>query len=225
MPPTPSVSARRLGGSLGGFITFDWAPNPKILAAKLNEAAAKLEHVAEPLGLSREVVMADVENHFATESGPDGAPWQPWSDSYAERTEASSILTLTGEMRGAVQNRGAWPIDGNDLFFSGAGVPPRWAWHQEGRVRTRKGVGPREEASIRATHAQGLFAKGVTVESLTGNVLPARPFIGMSEDAKAQVISIFDEWVAGIIAGVTFASGRTQARSVATGRFTRIPGA
>jgi phage gpG-like protein len=210
----------------GGTISFDWAPNPAIVAAKLDIAAARLEHMAEPLGLSREVAIADVEERFATETAPDGSAWTPWATSYAERTTASSILTLTGAMRDAVTSRGAWPIDGNDLFFSGSGAPERWAWHQSGAVRSR-GV---SEADIQATkemHARGLFGEGITAEQVYGNVLPARPFIGLSEDAKFQVIDIFDAWVAGTIGAVVYPSRGGYTRQVfrtSTGRFASGPG-
>lgn len=219
----PASSFENIGGF--GRLTFEWVPNPIIVAEKFETAAARLEHVEEPLALSREVAIADVENHFATESAPDGSPWQPWAPSYAERTQASSILTLTGAMRADATGRGSWPIDGTDLIF--AGSDPKWTWHQYGASRQAGGssLTSEEIAHYTRLHAAGAFKEGVPLEAVIGgaNELPARPFIGLSEDAKIQIIDIFDAWVAGTISVGIHASGRAQARSTATGRFTGLP--
>lgn len=229
MPPISTGHGETMslfGG--GGNITFDWVPNPAVVAAQLDIAAARLEKVAEPLGLSREVAIADVEEHFAGQHGPDGGAWAPWASSYAERTSASSILTLTSEMRGAVTSRGAWPIDGTDLLFSGGGAPARWAWHQYGASRSGRGGGlsAEEKAHYTRMHEAGAFQQGVPLAAVLGeNVLPARPFIGLSEDAKFKIIDIFDAWVAGTIAGITYPSRGGYTRAVSrspTGQFSPL---
>lgn len=196
------------------MIFFEWAPEPVVAAEEMDATAKYFENLHPPLEASREIAIADVAQHFASESGPDGGAWAPWSESYALQRGPGSILVLSGEMKGASLSREAWPVSNNALAFDGAGVPERWIWHQEGATRRTRNAGIFEHmrnAGMELTDTAGV------------NSLPARPFIGLDEAAKVTVTEVFQAWVDGGISFFTHTSGRVQPRT-RLGQFTGFGG-
>lgn len=195
-------------GALGGSIEFFWEPDPSVIAAKLMSLAGYLENFGPPLAASQQVAIADMQNHFDTESGPEGA-WAPHSPETVKRWGEHSILDLTGAMRSAATSPSAFPIDGNDLFFSTAGLPPYAMIHETGRQGEFAGA-------LRQMQEQG--HELVEGFEFTGGGMPPRPFIGVSEEAQLQIIEIFDAWFEGGVSGFYSAGGTVQTR-LPGGRF------
>lgn len=157
--------ARTAGGEVS--LWFEWAPDPLILARLADATANALEDLVPPLVASMQIAREDIAQHFATQSAPDGTPWQEWSDSYrsyAETHNIGGILEQTEEMKAAVTSASAFEVTAHEVIFTGGGAPPRWEWHQFGASRSK------------------------------GGELPARPFVGLDDAAQARVLEVFDMW-------------------------------
>src|SRR5215831_21299619 len=78
------------------YVVFEWKqPNDPIVASRNMEALARDLTDLEPvLEASKQVVLADVEEHFQEEKGPDGDAWAEWSPSYAPVAERKNIGKL-----------------------------------------------------------------------------------------------------------------------------------
>lgn len=176
-----------------------WAPDPILVAKELNQVADNLSSFAPALAASREVIVRDIRSHFEQEEEPGGAKWPPWSrnyQDYASRHNTGGILVQTGSMMRAVTSRRSWQVTGHEVFADTAlwEVPnqkgqtnQRWAWHQEGRDRSH----PVQAANEALLAQSGLGLEG----EAEGNRLPARPFVGISEDAEFEIFDILDEFV------------------------------
>jgi hypothetical protein len=197
------------GGTLGeAMVSITWVPDPKIIAAKLLELAGYLENFIPPLMAAKGIAQQDMQEHFDTESGPDGAAWAPLADSTIERWGDHPILQLTGAMRDAATSEGAYQIDGRDLFIDTSGFPPYWVYHETGT--SGAGMAPILEE---------LKAKGFEVDPLAGGGMPARPFVGISFEAQMLIIEAFDAWFEGGVSGFYVRpSGKVQTR-VGSGKF------
>lgn len=129
------------------------------------------------LGRDAGPVMADIaalgENstrqRFRTESGPDGQKWKP---SLRARITGGRTLTKDGHLSGTISGR-----HGRD--FAEWGVNRIYAAiHQfGGEIRAKGG-------SLRFRLANGGFA---TVQKVT---MPARPFLGISDDDRDDILDI-----------------------------------
>ena len=184
-------------GARGGVISFEFIPDPNEIANKIMALAGYLENVAVPLEASKGIAKADMQNHFDTETGPNGEAWAPLSEETIKRWGEHSILQLTGAMRGAATSDAAYLVDGSDLFFSTEGLPSYWIFHETGRslhhIRAFAEENPHLEIDI---HTGGM---------------PPRPFVGLSFEAELQIIELFDAWFEGGVAGFyTRPSGRVQ---------------
>jgi phage gpG-like protein len=175
-------------GVFGGSISFDWAPEPIVVAEELTGMARALDNMAMPLEASRQIAQLDIGKRFDTKTDPDGNAWAPWSISYAATNPPGSLLELTGAMRAASTSPSAFDVDvhpgGGQVIFTGAGVPEYWHYHQHGATRMRFDA-----------ETQAFFT--ATGEDVLANELPARPFVGLSEEAEIAIVDIFDEWFAG----------------------------
>jgi len=179
------------GGVLGeAAVSITWVPDPSVVAAKLLELAGYLENFIPPLEAAKGIAQQDMQQHFDTETSPDGEAWAPLADSTIERWGEHPILQLTGAMHDAAVSDGAYLIDGRDLFIDTSGFPPYWHYHETGAA----GKGMR-------TILEELSAKGFEIDPLAGGGMPARPFVGISFDAQMMIIEAFDAWFEGGVSG------------------------
>lgn len=169
-----------------GYIEFDWKPEPYVIANQLFTAADELEDRSAPLALSRQIAIDDMRDHFMSETSPDGAKWEDWAESYEPYASQhnAGILRQTQALFGAAVSPAAYPVTDDAVFFSTAGLPEYGIYHQFGAERTH-------------ASAIDLIESGF---EYAGNTLPARPFIGISSAAELEIIQVFDQWFAGIIA-------------------------
>lgn len=195
-------------GALGGSITFEWVPDPNVLAGKIMELAGYLENFLPPLEASKGIAKQDMEMHFQTETSPDGGHWAELADNYVvKRGSAHPILQLTGAMHDAAVSDSAYVIDGHDLFFDASGLPFYYIFHETGR----EGI---------AGFAAWAKLHDV-VEGSTGGGMPARPFIGVSFEGQIAIVEVFDAWFDGAVSGFyTHPGGTVQTRG-AGGKFGR----
>lgn len=210
-----SYSGRAAGsfGAVGGELSFNWIPDPEVVASELLEIAGHLENLEAPLALARQIAIDDVRGRFESKTAPDGSHWQAWSDSYTPDAEANNldgILVRSGDLKAAATADGAYVVDGHSLFFDTSGLPDYGYWNEQGAERG-SGISSDEMAAfIRKAGFEP------TAESLAGtggpNRLPARPFMGLSFEAELQVVEVFDQWFEGAIALGTSPKGKLFGR-------------
>lgn len=202
-------------GALGGSITFEWIPDPNVIASRIMSLAGYLENFQPPLQASQAIARADMQRHFDTESGPGGEAWAPLNEEYVIHKRggaAHPILQLSGALHDGAVSESAWPIDGNDLFFNTGGLPFYWIFHETGR----EGIGGMEEFR-KAIEQQ--FGRGVEIDMGAAGGMPARPFVGISFEAELQILEVFDAWFAGAVSGFYASKSGTVQRRGAGGRF------
>lgn len=186
-------------GALGGEITFEWVPDPEVVAGKIMGLAGYLENFIPPLEASKGIARQDMEMHFDTESSPEGTPWASLSEEYAAKRGAHPILQLTGAMHDAAVSDAAYLVDGSDLFFDTSGLPPYYIFHETGT----------EHGFMRQFAEQ----MGESLVAGAATKMPARPFIGISFEAQLAIVEAFDAWFEGGVSGFyTHPGGTVQTR-------------
>lgn len=198
-------------GVLGGEIELfgSWVPDPNepaVAADQLLQLAGYLEDTEKPLLSAATIAERDTQRRFDTETDPDGTPWIALDPDYLEWKESSEhgnpgILQLTERMRKAATSPGAWQVVGNDtLVFDPSGLPLYAYMHQRGSGAQNVGRALTHRESVRFQREHGKLTEGATgsaKDSLgigRGNALPARPFIGLSEEAVNEIAFLFDLW-------------------------------
>ena len=176
-----------------GSVTFEWAPHrdePLRIARDFNTAADALEDEYKMLVAAREVVVGDVESHFAAGEGPGGT-WPALKLSYYERKKLegaaimtdellpsgeASYLTDTGAGRAVATARESYRIEADGLggTITFDATPPHFM------IEHNRGIPDRE------TH--GGIADGP-------NPLPQREWMWLSEGAAQGIFHIFEDFV------------------------------
>jgi phage gpG-like protein len=190
---------RRLSSS--ALVEFEWIPDPIVYQAKVFAVADALEDRTVPILYSRQKVQADIREHFITETAPDGTPWDEWADSYEPFAEAfpnAGILRQTDELYELATASSAFIVSNDTLFYDAGHMPERGIWHQEGRAARTTATG-------------------------SHNPLPARPFLGLSDEAEVAIYAFFQDWFDRAVDLYVTTRGRIGARharrSEVTGQF------
>jgi phage virion morphogenesis protein len=115
---------------------------------------------------------------FRSESAPDGSRWKP---SLRAQIKGGKTLTMDGHLSGSLSSRAG-------AGFAEWGVNRIYAAiHQFGGV-----IKPKSAGALRFRLANGGFA---TVQSVT---IPARPFLGLSEDDRGDILDLIERRLAGV---------------------------
>lgn len=187
--------ATELGGSLELY--GDWVPghSPKDAAAVLLGVAGYLEAVQVPLEEAKRIAMADTRERFDTETSPEGEPWEALDANYKHyKVEVEGypdmILQRTEILKDVASSAHAWLVIGPTLVFDPF-VLPKDDGFNYGQFHQTGGTGSRAPR----------IAKGAEFEG--GQVrlggVPARPFIGLSDEAVAKISAEFSLWADGAI--------------------------
>lgn len=191
-------------GAFQGDLIVDVEPDPNELANAYLRVAEELDNTVVPLEASKIVAREDMKAHFDEERAPDGREWKELDELTIKKKQSAGypldILRRTGAMEDAATSEAAWDIKGDTLFFDTGILPggkydgrPYWYFHQVG-------------ASSTTTYEFG--GESVSQEW----ELEARPFIGLSDDARLKVIEIFDAWFDESIMTFQRSSGHIQTR-------------
>jgi hypothetical protein len=190
--------ATELGGSLELY--GDWVPghSPEDAAAILLNVAGYLGAVQAPLEEAKAIAMADTRERFDTETAPDGEPWEDLDAAYRHyKVEVEGypdmILQRTELLKDVAASSHAWLVIGPTLVFDPFVLPKDdgfnyGAFHQKGGTGT----------TSKAKYVTGEEFEGGQVR--LGGV-PARPFIGLSDEAVAKISAAFSLWADGAITG------------------------
>lgn len=155
-------------------------------AVALNELAGYVSEATPPLKAAKKIARDDMKERFDTEIRPDGDKWFALDPDYARRKQHDvgfehPILTRSRDLREAATDEGAWSVSGESIFFSTGSLPEYWRVHQEGS----SDFGAIFHAS--ANPAGEIGEQG-------GQNIPRRPFIGLSAEAEAEILEVFDIW-------------------------------
>lgn len=198
-------------GAMGGTITFDWVPEPYVLADELFSIAGALEDTASPILLSREVAKGDVRDRFVTKTSPDGAAWAPWARDYPE---SRSLLIRYRVLEGVATSDKAYEVTTDSLFFDFGALPFYGVFHEFGAERSAGATsetGASTKEFLQRAKALGLEVVG-DLSGIGVNTLPARPFAGLSFEAELRIVEIFDQWFQGAISLGVSPKGKMFAR-------------
>lgn len=182
-------------------------PQGDVLAT-LETALASPSQLLARIG---EYLQASTQHRFETQSGPDGVVWQALTPRYQRRKKANAdkILTLRGYLRGRIH----WQSDGQAAVLVGTNL--RYAAiHQFGgsieraaySIKTRLRLDGKGQL-LRQKDRKNLavFAKNKhqrareswhEVKAHTID-MPARPFLGVSDEDDRNIHAITLEWLQG----------------------------
>lgn len=147
-----------------GWLGVNWASAnaPEIVGEAIIAAANHLGDSFYPLVASRELVIRDVEERFATRTNPEGLKWKSWQPPYwhegtiLRRPPAKS--TGPRSLYEAVTDPDSYPISTNSLFIERDALYTHYgAAHQQGlgKMPQREFLGP--SAVTRGLIFQGIF--------------------------------------------------------------------
>lgn len=200
-------------GALGGDIVIkvDISPHPEQIRSQLMMAAHNLEDTMKPMLTARRAAIEDIKLHFETEHGPDGEHWAELDETYLRYKEskgmAADILKASGALEKAATSEEAFIVTAHGLWFNWDALPK--VDHPEsesgegnlGIIHQRGTGGSVSTLTIdNPFHVPGTGSSptsDVTVRSQKegrGKNLPARPFVGMSQEMIPVFTEIFDVW-------------------------------
>jgi hypothetical protein len=193
-------------------LSWHWAePEATITVHKLAGLADELEEFMAPMAAAATVAEQNMEQRFKTGTDPTGRAWDDWSEDYRARWEHSKVfpdrasLQRSDYLKETATDMSAFVVTQQGLFFDASGLPEYWAWNNFGAARKPKGKSAQQaEAEVRQLIPQYLNAASQGKASIQKaareayaevmNILPARPFVGLSLIAQNKIIAIFELW-------------------------------
>ncbi|MBB2685150.1 UNVERIFIED_ORG: phage virion morphogenesis protein [Rhizobium etli] len=153
----------------------------EVMDKQVRRAFEQLQHL---MGDTRPVMSAigvelvgSTHMRFVTQTDPDGQAWQTLNTGYAETKRNSRILTESGRLRDSINSQASNDevrVGTNTIYAAahqfGAEIKPKTASHLYFRI---------------GGHL-------VVVDSVT---LPARPFLGISDDDETSIAEIVFDFV------------------------------
>lgn len=148
----------------------------KTATASLRGLLAGIENPAPLLAQLGEYTLRTTRDRFKSQTGPDGTAWQalvPWYKKEKSQN-MNRVLTLRGFLRGQLVSQvvGSRSVEvGSNLAYA--------AVHQFG-------------ATIKPKSGKLLAFRGHVAKSVT---IPARPYLGLSEDDKNELVERTLDWL------------------------------
>lgn len=177
------------------------APDPYKIQLELERVAANLENLTPPLVASARILADDTQQRFDTETDPDGDAWIPLDEEYLANKESlgypPDILHRTGDLEKAATNIAAYRVVNDSVFFETSGLPPYGLLHQVGSgdpASVGMAAVHRQESRLDPEHRKREGGPHSNQAIGRGQALPARPFIGMSEQAEGKIWEVFNLW-------------------------------
>lgn len=153
---------------------------------RLFEAVGDLAPVMKNIG---EYLVQATEQRFDSETGPDGEKWTAVSDATLDRKTHPKILTESHHLRQSIH-----PEPGKDAVTVGTNVP-YGAIHQfgfDGPLSI-----PAHTRLIKTAFGQKLkhpVEARIAPYELQQH-MPARPFLGISDDDKEEILAIIEDHI------------------------------
>lgn len=201
------VGAKKLGafGLLGGDVTVEgaWIPDPEVEAGVMLQIAGHLENTARPMLSAAAIARQDTKERFETETDPEGTEWAELDPDYKAYKVGQGgdprILRWTQDLMRAATSPSAWLVMDDSLVFDPSVLPSYGLAHQSGSGEENVGFARDHKERIASgtidlVPGEKRAQKRENLGIGAGNALPARPFIGLSEDAIGEIALVFDEW-------------------------------
>lgn len=161
-------------------------------AIRLTQLALYLESEEIPLRAVARIARDDMEKRFQDEEDPDHDGWFELLPDYAERKErevgSKPILEHGGRGSQHLKKKALklsnFIVAGDSVVYDTSELPEYWRVHQEGSsdfgsvFHAKANTDPNADSSV---------GKGY-------QNIPPRPFIGMSKEAEAESMELFDLW-------------------------------
>lgn len=154
------------------------------IRARLREISSRVSNMSPIMKNIGDRVVEQTKRRF--ESGgpaPDGTPWKAPKTPNPKRVRT---LTVSGHLRDDIRYR---PIGNNAVAIGTNRVYA--AIHQLGGRTAASVILPRRKKALKTPY--GLFKK----VNHPGSVIPARPFLGVSEENSTELLRIINEYIAG----------------------------
>ena len=153
----------------GAILEFDIRQTDDALT-RLLEAASDLKPALRNIG---EYLAQSTKDRIAREESPDGKPFAPLNPLYKETKKGPGILRGESRDLSAI----VWQLAGDDTVEVGNNII-YGAIHQFGGV-------------IKAKNAPALiFSMGGETFAVKSVTIPARPYLGLSQEDEAEVLAI-----------------------------------
>jgi phage gpG-like protein len=149
----------------GGLATAEDFEDPNAAADAMLRLATYLEDTRVELEATKEILIRDTKNRFDTETDPDGTPWVPLNKEYLDSKLAKG-----------------YPADilvREDTLRSAATSDEAWIVEDDTLYFDPTTL------PYYAGYQQRGTEKGI----------PARPFVGVSEEGLIEITDLFDSWV------------------------------
>lgn len=179
---------------------------------RLIEAGRDLAPVMDAIGAA---LLFSTQRRFETKTGPDGGAWAPFAPStlrrMPDRRKPAELLLDSGRLRGSLSflaDDASVQVGTNVVYagihqFGGEITKPErdasatFIVAREGAGRTKAGkrVGSRLRFAKASTRAKSRHTREFTVPEHTIRI-PARPYLGISEADRAEILAIVADHLA-----------------------------
>lgn len=182
----PAYLSEGVFAGLGGDVVVhvDVSPSLESIESELLEVAGNLEDTYRPMLVSKNLAQENVQEHFDTESGPDGFQWLALNEDYLRIKSAAGyderILRRTGALEAAAVSDEAYIVTPQGLWFNWDALPMTEDGHNIGKLQQ--------------TDFSGLDEKRSKDSSSQGRTRIARPFVGLNAYMEDSFIKVFDIW-------------------------------
>lgn len=149
---------------------LDVVIDSSLVGEALEELGRRLDDFTTPLNDIGEYLHQSTDERFRQKVAPDGTPWAPLSPKTLARKKGTGILREKGTLQDTLRKQ----VTSTDLAFGTD--RPYGALHQFGQ---KKG-------------ASGKTSKGIPIP--WGDI-PAREYLGLSEDDETEVILIIRDYL------------------------------
>jgi len=151
---------------------------------RLREISSRVSNMSPILKAIGDRVVEQTKRRFeAGGPAPDGTPWEPPK---SQNTKRIRTLTVSGHLRDSIR----FQIIGNNAVAVGTNKEYA-AIHQLGGQTAAHIIRPRNKG--------GLFWPGarhpMKLVRHPGSVIPARPFLGVSEANSTEILGLINEYI------------------------------
>lgn len=187
-------------------VLIEWAPHrdePERVARDLQAAAQALENMHKMMVAAREVVVGDVKQHFASQSGPDG-PWRPRatirvSETFYTQTSSEGDPLTPGDIGYKSEEQSIIGLGGPLLQKTGAGMAgatARSSYTIESDPEGGSITFTADPPHYMLEHNRGIPDRETTGGFWEGpNPLPQREWLWLSAQAEQGIYRLFEEFV------------------------------
>ncbi|HAE45847.1 MAG: phage virion morphogenesis protein [Tistrella sp.] len=155
------------------------------LTGPLQALARGLTHPADLIANLGAALVASTKDRFLTETAPDGSAWEALNPLYAKGKKGPGILREGGAM-GGLMSTIVWQADGDRRLEVGTNRIYAAA-HQFGAI-----IVPKTAAQLVFEMAGRLFAADIVV-------IPARPYLGLSQEDAEDMLDLAADYVQGLL--------------------------